>query len=65
MGMQAINDGVPLNVAIRQLETEYICAALNKTNGNKAEAARLAGMTYPTFVRKLSGIKFRVTFDVD
>jgi DNA-binding NtrC family response regulator len=38
---------------LRELENAYLDAALEQTNGNKKEAARLLGMGRTTLVEKL------------
>lgn len=59
---EAVHGRVPLNSAIRLMEQEYICAALNASDGNKAEAARISGLTYQTFVRKLANLELKVSY---
>lgn len=44
------------------VERRYICDVLNAAGGNKAEAARMAGLTYQTFTRKLAALDLRVTY---
>lgn len=58
-------DGRPLSAVIQEVERKYICAVLNAAHGNKAEAARLAGMTYQTFIRKLNGLNLRVIYHAE
>jgi len=58
-------EGKTFGHVMQDLERRYFCYALNKANGNKAEAARLAGMTYQTFARKLSLLDLRVTYHAE
>ena len=55
-------DGKPLSQVLQEVERSYFCYALNKANGNKAEAARIAGMAYQTFIRKLNLLDLRVAY---
>ena len=55
----------PLSDVLLSVEKRYICAVLNAAGGNKAEAARRAGLTYQTFVRKLQSHNLRVTYHAD
>lgn len=55
-------DGRPLSEVIQTVERQYICAVLNAAEGNKAQAAKMAGLTYQTFIRKLNGLNLRVTY---
>lgn len=55
-------DGKPLSQVLLEVERRYFCWALNKANGNKAEAARIAGMAYQTFIRKLNLLDLRVAY---
>lgn len=43
-------------------EKQYFTAVLNAANCNKTEAAKIAGMPYSTFCKKVTslGLKFRV-----
>lgn len=58
-------DDRPLSEVIKSVEREYICTVLNKTDGNKAEAARIAGLTYQTFLRKLAALNLKVTYHAE
>ncbi|WP_170561435.1 helix-turn-helix domain-containing protein [Ruegeria atlantica] len=58
-------EGKPLSHVVRDIERQYFCWALNKANGNKAEAARLAGITYQTFTRKLTSLDLKVTYHAE
>lgn len=58
-------DGRPLSDVIQTVERQYICAVLNAAGGNKARAARMAGLTYQTFTRKLAGLNLRVTYHAE
>ena len=58
-------EGRNLPQVLQDVERRYICWALNKSNGNKAEAARLAGITYQTFVRKLKHLKLKVIYHAE
>jgi DNA-binding NtrC family response regulator len=58
-------DGRPLSAVIQEVERQYICAVLNAANGNKSQAARLAGLTYQTFIRKLNALNLRVTYHAE
>lgn len=55
-------DGRPLSEVLMEAERRYICAVLNAADGNKAKAARMAGLTYQTFNRKLATLDLRVTY---
>ncbi|MEM8849284.1 MAG: helix-turn-helix domain-containing protein [Pseudomonadota bacterium] len=55
-------DGQPLSAVLMAVERRYICHVLNQANGNKAKAARLAGLNYQTFTRKLAALDLRVTY---
>lgn len=55
-------DGRPLAQVLMDVERRYIAAVMNAAGGNSAEAARLAGMTYATFRRKLATLDLRVTY---
>jgi DNA-binding NtrC family response regulator len=43
----------PLREAVAETERHAIVAALRRTGGNKAEAARLLGVSYKTLFNKL------------
>ncbi len=61
-GMNAEFAGKPLSEVIQEVEKQYICQALNAAAGNKAEAARMAGLTYQTFIRKLASLNLKVIY---
>ncbi len=42
-----------LKAAIRKLEADYLRAALEKTRGNRSEAARRLGLSYPSLLSKI------------
>lgn len=42
-----------LKAAVRRLEAEYIRAALAKAKGNRSEAARQLGLSYPNLLNKI------------
>jgi two-component system response regulator AtoC len=42
-----------LKTAVRQLEADYIRAALDKSRGNRSEAARQLGLSYPSLLSKI------------
>ena len=48
-----VQDSLDLKAAIRRLEAEYIRAALAKTKGNRSEAARQLGLSYPNLLNKI------------
>lgn len=52
------------SIAVQSLEKQFISYALTRAGGNKAEAARLAGMSYDTFLRRLARYNLRVTYHV-
>lgn len=58
-------EGKKLSHVLLDVERKYFCWALNKANGNKAEAARLAGVTYQTFTRKLTSLDLKVTYHAE
>jgi DNA-binding NtrC family response regulator len=58
-------EGRPLSQVLLDVERRYFCWALNKAEGNKAEAARIAGMAYQTFTRKLNLLGLRVTYHAE
>lgn len=47
------NNNLNLKAAIRNLEAEYIRAALAKSRGNRSEAARQLGLSYPNLLNKI------------
>lgn len=55
-------DGQTLSQAIQAVEKEYICTVLNAADGNKSKAAKMAGLTYQTFIRKLNSLNLKVTY---
>jgi len=57
--------GKTLPQVLMEVERQYFVWALNRADGNKAEAARLSGVTYQTFTRKLAGLKLRVTYHAE
>ena len=52
-GSEAGLDDLDLKNGIRKLEARYIKAALAKARGNRAEAARLLGLSYPSLLSKI------------
>ena len=54
--------GLPLNQVVQSIERDYIVAVLNAANGNKSEAAKLSGLTYQTFIRKMRSLNLKVTY---
>lgn len=58
-------DGKPLSQVLLEVERSYFCYALNKANGNKAKAARAAGISYQTFTRKLGLLDLRMTYHAE
>lgn len=56
--------GQPLSHVLRDVERRYFCWALNEADGNKTAAAKLAGLTYPTFIRKLAELDLKVSYSV-
>lgn len=58
-------EGRSLTQVICDIERHYIVWALNTANGNKAQAARISGLTYQTFIRKLNGLNLRVSYHAD
>ena len=52
----------PLSDVIQHVEKSYLCAVLNAAGGNKAKAARMAGLTYRTFARKVASLNLRVIY---
>lgn len=58
-------EGKPLSQVLREVERSYFCWALNKANGNRAEAARIAGIAYQTFIRKLGLLELRITYHAE
>ena len=55
-------DGKPLSHVISDVERSYFCWALNRAGGNKREAARIAGLTYKTFMRKFREMDLKVVY---
>lgn len=55
-------EGQTVGHVILEVERKFYCWALNKADGNKAEAARIAGVTYQTFTRKLASFELKVTY---
>jgi transcriptional regulator with PAS, ATPase and Fis domain len=56
-GMPAVQSGTPIRPlaqAVADLESSLICAALEKSAGNKASAARLLGISRATLYQKLA-----------
>jgi len=58
-------EGKTLSHVMQEVERRYFCHVLNKAGGNKAEAAREAGLTYQTFTRKLSLLGLKVTYHAE
>jgi DNA-binding NtrC family response regulator len=58
-------EGKPLSQVLQEVERSYFCWALNKANGNKAKAARVAGISYQTFTRKLGLLELRITYHAE
>ncbi|WP_083464374.1 helix-turn-helix domain-containing protein [Phaeobacter sp. 11ANDIMAR09] len=58
-------EGKTLGHAIQEVERHYFCYCLNKANGNKAKAARVAGLSYQTFIRKLGLLELRITYHAE
>lgn len=58
-------DGRPLSEVIQTVERHYICTVLNAAGGNKSRAAKMAGLTYQTFIRKLNALNLRVTYHAE
>ena len=54
------DEGVNVKSVIYNLEKEYYMKALDKTNGNKEEAAKLLGINPPAFRKAL-----RERFEID
>lgn len=48
-------DNQPLSAVIKECERVYLGHVLSMTNGNKAKAAILAGLSLPTLRAKLGG----------
>ena len=46
-------DNLDMKAAIRNLEADYIQAALTRAFGNRSEAARLLGLSYPSLLSKI------------
>lgn len=55
-------DGKTLGQVIQDVERQYICAVLNATDGNKMQAAKMAGLTYQTFIRKLNALNLKMIY---
>ena len=57
VALKALSDGISLAEILRQavwqLEKHLIARALESTNGNKAQAARLLKIDYKTLYRKM------------
>ena len=49
---------LPLEDALARYERQYLCHALERTGGNKAEAARLLKIPQRTVYRKLAKCNF-------
>ncbi|OIQ34069.1 MAG: hypothetical protein BM559_07650 [Roseobacter sp. MedPE-SWchi] len=58
-------EGKPLSQVLQEVERSYFCWALNKANGNRAEAARIARIAYQTFIRKLGLLELRITYHAE
>ena len=48
-----VGDNLDLKTAVKKLEAEYIRAALARTGGNRAEAGRRLGLSYPSLLSKI------------
>lgn len=46
-------DSLDLKAGVRRLEAQYITEALNRAEGNRSEAARLLGISYPSLLTKV------------
>lgn len=58
-------EGKTLSQVLQEVERSYFCYALNKANGNKAKAARAAGISYQTFTRKLGLLDLKLTYHAE
>lgn len=52
----ALVPGRPLSTAVLQMERDSICAALKSTRGNRAEAARILGISRSKLYQRLSAL---------
>lgn len=52
----------PLSAVLKEIETKYFSHVMTAANGNKAEAARLAGMNDATFRKRIAGYTVRTVF---
>ena len=48
-----VGENLDLKAAIKRLEAEYIRAALTRSGGNRAEAGRRLGLSYPNLLNKI------------
>lgn len=58
-------EGKPLSQVLLDVERRYYAWALNKSEGNKSQAARIAGVTYQTFTRKMDSMGLKVTYHAE
>lgn len=54
----------PLSDVLQEIERTYLSHAMTEASGNKAQAARLSGITEETFRRKLSRYTVRAVYNL-
>lgn len=52
----------PLSAVLKEIEAKYLSHVMTISNGNKAEAARRAGMNDNTFRKRIAGYTVRTVF---
>lgn len=57
-----INLDRPLSLVLKDIEARYFSHVMTAANGNKAEAARRAGMNDATFRKRIAGYTVRTVF---
>jgi len=57
---ELIDSGIRLEQAVREVERQFILAALEKTRGNRSQAARSLGIHRNTFNHKIQRHKIKL-----
>ena len=57
---ELIDSGIRLEQAVREVERQFILAALEKTRGNRSQAARSLGIHRNTFNHKIQSHKIKL-----
>ena len=60
MVAEMLDSGIRLNQAVREVERQFILAALEKTRGNRSLAARSLGIHRNTLNNKIQSHKLKI-----